>query len=106
MSKIQSTYNGSGRLLLESERPTIDAFNAKYRAALTESQSGKPTESSPTAKRIRRSVLGKKTVGVKPEGVVVMEAKTTKLFRRARARKAAKAVKISSSFALRKTKTV
>jgi len=30
MSKIQSTYNGSGRGLFESEKPAVDAFNSKY----------------------------------------------------------------------------
>lgn len=47
MLKIKSAFNVSGRKLYESEKPSIDAFNTKYRAALAEPQGGKPNESAP-----------------------------------------------------------
>lgn len=40
MSKIQDAFNKSGRLLFESEKPVVDAFNIKYASEKTTSQPG------------------------------------------------------------------
>lgn len=101
MSKIQAAFNGSGRKLFESERPTIDAFNAKYRAALTEPQSGKLTESPPAKRFLRRGVIAKLT----PEGMVIVEAKPTGRLALTRARKTFKSVKTLKKPGLHKTKS-